>query len=187
MAGTRPTEALRVVGRQEWSCAQCGAQTVETVEQRHTFRYGSGESAADLTVELPVRRCTACGFEFLDQQSEEIKLEAICEHLRVLSPAGIRRIRTRHGMTQAEFAEVTGLGTASLVRWENGSMNHTRAYDRYIRLLDSPNVMRRLKRLAGLAGTPIEQAHPGDERWRVRKVTEDVRRHQRAFVLRPAA
>ena len=90
-------------------------------------------------------------------------------------------------MTQAEFAEVTGLGTASLVRWENGSMNHTRAYDRYIRLLDSPNVMRRLKRLAGLAGTPIEQAHPGDERWRVRKVTEDVRRHQRAFVLRPAA
>ena len=40
-------------------------------------------------------------------------------------------------MTQAEFAEVTGLGTATLVRWENGSMNHTRAYDRYIRLLES--------------------------------------------------
>ena len=51
-------------------------------------------------------------------------------------------------MTQAEFAEVTGLGTATLVRWENGSMNHTRAYDRYMRLLENPEVMRQLRELA---------------------------------------
>ncbi len=134
--------------RQERSCGRCGAETVDTVEHLHTFRYGAGKSAADLTAHLPVRRCGTCGFEFLDQESERIKLEAICEHLGVLSPSGIQRIRERYGMTLAAFAEVTGLGTATLVRWENGSMNHTRAYDRYIRLLEKPEIMRELKRLA---------------------------------------
>lgn len=68
---------LQDVGRKETSCARCGADAVDTVEQRHTFRYGSGEAAADLTVDLPVRRCAACGFEFLDRDSEAIKLERI--------------------------------------------------------------------------------------------------------------
>ncbi len=90
-------------------------------------------------------------------------------------------------MTQAEFANVTGLGTATLVRWENGSMNHTRAYDRYIRLLDSPEVMRRLKRLVQPSESLIERPNTADRRWRARKVTRDLRQHQSAFALRPAA
>ena len=187
LAETRSVEALQAGGQQARSCARCGAETVETVEHRHTFRYGSGESAADLTVDLPVRRCTRCGFEFLDRQSEAIKLEAICEHLGVLSPAGLRRIRARYGMTQAEFADVTGLGTATLVRWENGSMNHTRAYDRYIRLLDSPEVMRRLRELARPSRPRIERTDGGDRRWRARRVTTSLRRQQSAFRLRRAA
>ena len=187
MAATRVVEALQAVGRPARSCARCGAETVETVEHRHTFRYGSGEVAADLTVDLPVRRCTTCGFEFLDRQSEGIKLEAICEHLGVLSPAGLRRIRARYGMTQAEFADVTGLGTATLVRWENGSMNHTRAYDRYIRLLESPEVMRRLRELVQPSRRRIERRNGGDRRWRARKITTSLRREQSAFSLRRAA
>ena len=147
MAGTSSTRAPGAV-KQERSCARCGAEAVDTVEHRHTFRYGAGESSANLTVDLPVRRCRACSFEFLDRESERIKLEAICDHLGVLSPSGIRGIREGYGMTQAEFAEVTGLGTATLVRWENGSMNHTRAYDRYMRLLENPEIMRQLRELA---------------------------------------
>ncbi len=146
MARTSSTRAPGAV-KQERSCARCGAEAVDTVEHRHTFRYGAGESAADLTVELPIRRCGTCGFEFLDRESERIKLEAICEHLGILSPSGIRRIREYYGMTQAEFAEITGLGTATLVRWENGSMNHTRAYDRYMRLLENDRIMKELRTL----------------------------------------
>ena len=187
MAGTRSTGTLQTTGQQARSCARCGAETVETVEHRHTFRYGSGEAAADLTVDLPVRRCTTCGFEFLDRESEGIKLEAICEHLGVLSPAGLRRIRARYGMTQAEFAEVTGLGTATLVRWENGSMNHTRAYDRYIRLLENPDVMRQLSELVQPSRRRIERKNGGDRRWRARKITTNLRREQSGFRLRRAA
>lgn len=176
----------KAIERRE-SCAQCGAPAVETVDQRHTFRYGTGESAADLTVDLPVRRCATCGFEFLDGESEQIKLEAICEHLGVLSPAGIRRIRERYGMTQAEFARVTGLGTASVVRWENGSMNHTRAYDRYIRLLESPDVMRRLRRLSEPAVRRARSPITVGGRWRACEDTDALRRQQSSFLLRRAA
>ena len=175
MARTRSERTLQAIGQQEGSCAQCGAQAVDTVEHRHTFRYGAGESAADLTVDLPVRRCGVCGFEFLDRESERIKLEAICKHLGVLSPSGIRRIREHYGMTQAEFAEVTGLGTATLVRWENGSMNHTRAYDRYIRLLEKPEIMQQLRRLAEPAGTGRDLGNGDDRRWRVLRVSDRSR------------
>ena len=187
MAGTGARRALQAVGQQEPPCAQCGAAAVDTIVHGQTFRYGKGESAADLTVELPVRRCSACGFEFLDRESERIKLEAICEHLGVLSPSGIRRIRERYGMTQAKFAEVTGLGTATLARWENGSMNHTRAYDRYVRLLGSPEVMRRLRRLAEPSTASDDKATTADRRFRARTVTEEIRRQQTIFVLRRVA
>ena len=180
----QPTPKCHMIDR---SCARCGAEAVDTIDHRHTFRYGSGESAADLTVNLPVRRCGKCGLEFLDRESERIKLEAICEHLGILSPAGIRRIRESYGMTQAEFAEVTGLGTATLARWENRSMNHTRAYDRYVRLLASPEVMRRLRRLVQSPRTSGDKANTEDRRFRVRTVTDEIRRQQSTFALRRAA
>ena len=168
----RSSGSPHAADRQAQSCAQCGAEAVDTVEHRHTFPYGAGASAADLTVDLPVRRCRTCGFEFLDRESERIKLEAVCEHLGVLSPSGIRGIRERYGMTQAEFAEVTGLGTATLVRWENGSMNHTRAYDRYIRLLERSEIMEQLRRLAARADRRGDPDNSVDRQWRALRVTE---------------
>jgi putative zinc finger/helix-turn-helix YgiT family protein len=188
VATTRSTRTLQAVGLQERRCAQCGAETVDTIERRHKFRYGAGESAAELTVDLPVRRCGTCGFEFLDRESEKIKLEAICEHLGVLSPSGIRRVRERYGMTQAEFAEVTGLGTATLVRWENGSMNHTRAYDRYMRLLESPEVMRRLRELAQPVASRNKLAQAVDDGGSATQTSEHVRGpDQAAMLLSPIA
>ena len=90
-------------------------------------------------------------------------------------------------MTQAEFARITGLGTATLVRWENGSMNHTRANDRYVRLLQNPDVMRQLRGIAEPAARRASSSNASDCRWRVRTETDALRREQSAFVLRRAA
>lgn len=185
VAGTRSARTLEAVGQLDRACARCGTEAVDTIDHRHTFRYGSGESAADLTVNLPVRRCGECGFEFLDRESERIKLEAICEHLGILSPAGIRRIREGYGMTQAEFADVTGLGTATLVRWENGSMNHTRAYDRYMRLLENGRIMNELKRLVEPATRDSDLRNAVDSPWRT--LRDAHRRKEDPFSLRRIA
>lgn len=47
-------------------CPQCGEHSVTTYLHHDTFTYGSGDTAATLeVVDLPVRRCGACDFEFL--------------------------------------------------------------------------------------------------------------------------
>ena len=131
-------------GQKNLECPQCGTGGVRTSQHRHTFTYGSEESAFELTVEVPVRRCTSCDFEYLDEEAEQLKHDAVCRHFGVLSPGEIRRIRERHQMTRVRFAEVTGLGEASLNRWENGLTIQTQGNDRYIRLLALPGIMQHL-------------------------------------------
>ena len=115
-------------------CADCnGAAT--TVRHRHVFRYGRGETEVDIEVELRVRVCGECGFEFLDEEGERLKHEAVCRHLGVLSPQEVRDIRGRYRMTRSAFAEMTGLGEATLGRWETGAGIQSHANDRYLRLL----------------------------------------------------
>ncbi len=119
------------------TCPHCEGG-VETIMHNDVFRYGAGESAVDLAVILPVRRCSSCGVEFLDHEAERVKQEALCRHFGVLTPWEIREIRLRHGLSRAGFAKLTGLGEATLGRWEAGALIQTLANDRYLRLLAEP-------------------------------------------------
>ena len=71
----------------EPACPMCGDTGIATSWNRHAFDYGSGETAVELTVSVPVRRCDACEFEYLDEAAERLKHEAVCRHLGVLPPA----------------------------------------------------------------------------------------------------
>ena len=159
---SRPsTTRIHAVAESDYTCPQCGDNAVTTFRHRHTFVYGSGESAVDLTVDLPVRRCVSCEVTFLDDEAERLKHDAVCQHFGVLTPTEIRRIRESYGMTRAAFARVTGLGEATLNRWENGIMIQTLANDRYLRLLASPATMQRLKSF-GSAEQSSSSASTGD-------------------------
>lgn len=164
------------------TCPLCGESEVTTTMTPHTFEYGTGDSSVELHVRLPVGRCGPCGFEFLDDEAERLKHRAICEHLGVLAPGEIQKIRKDHGMTRARFARVTGLGEASLNRWENGLSIQTQANDRYLRLLARPDNMLRLE-----AFTETEWADPIASRFRTVTVTNVVRAQQSAFCLRLVA
>ena len=159
---SRPsTTRIHAVAEIDYTCPQCGDNAVTTFRHRHTFVYGSGESAVDLTVDLPVRRCVSCEVTFLDDEAERLKHDAVCQHFGVLTPTEIRRIRESYGMTRAAFAQVTKLGEATLNRWENGIMIQTLANDRYLRLLASPATMQRLKSF-GSAEQSSSSASTGD-------------------------
>ena len=145
-----PTDAVRATDDSPFgdlTCPICGEAGVVTYDHHDTFEYGSGEAAVTLQVELPIRRCEACDFEFLDQEGERLKHEAVCRHLGVLTSAEIRQIRKRYGMTRSSFAEFTGLGEATLNRWENGVLIQNRANDRYLRLLAMRDIFDRLSHL----------------------------------------
>ena len=172
---------------EEVRCPDCeGIAT--TRRHRHVFRYGQGVSAADIAVELPVRHCGACGFEFLDEEGERLKHEAVCRHLGVLAPQEIRDIRSRQGMTRAAFAAVTGLGEASLGRWETGAGIQSHANDRYLRLLAQQGGIARLSSVL----REMEEAEKAREtrtvetkrsRFLSLHINEDVRQAQRSFEL----
>ena len=170
----------------ECTCFECDAQT-RTEWREHAFTYGAGASAVELNVTLPVRVCNSCGFEFLDHEAETLQHEAICAHLDVLTPKEIRGIRKMHRMSRVEFSKITGLGEATLNRWENAILIQNTANDRYLRLLASPDNIQRLERLDSSARSAARPS-PSSEIGRFRvELSEGLRRQQAGFSIRKVA
>lgn len=135
---------------QEHECPLCGIACT-TSWHEHTFVYGAEESATKLTVRLPVRFCAACDESFLDWEANEIEHRAVCEHLGVLSPAEIKEIRQKYGMTQKAFAEVSGIGETSISRLEKGLIIQSLENDRYLRLLQKATNLQELQSIVSRA------------------------------------
>lgn len=165
-------------------CTECGS-AIATSWHMHTFRYGTGESATDLTARVPVRRCDGCDFDYLDYVGERILHEAVCHHLGVLTPAEIRAIRERHGLSRAAFAKITGIGEASLSRWESGINVQNPANDRYLRLLAHAGVLGLLQGVEGVASASAQVASRAT--FRLIETTATLRQRQQSFSLRPLA
>jgi putative zinc finger/helix-turn-helix YgiT family protein len=136
------------VGNQAVRCGQCGSAHLVASTHDDAFTYGTGTDAVELSVPVPVYSCQQCGFVFTTDAAEVLRHEAICRHLGVLTPAEIRQIRAQANLTRDRFAALTGIGTASLSRWETGELIQSAGYDKYLRLLESPDNLRQLRHLA---------------------------------------
>ena len=126
-------------------CPTCGDHNVRSTIETETFSYGDGPEAVELTIRVPVRTCNSCGFQFTDDIAEDMRHEAVCRHLGMMSPKEIQRIRKAYGMSRADFARLTRIGEASLARWESGQLIQSPAYDRFLYLLKFPENLERLK------------------------------------------
>ena len=159
------------------TCPQCDAGPVTTTTHQDAFDYGLGEDAVTLHVTIPVRYCRACDFEYLDDEADLIRHEAVCRHLNVLTPTEIRSIRKGHRMSRAEFAQVSGFGEATLNRWENGAIIQNRANDNFLRLLADPEILNRVKRPRAVE--PIAESLPvGSRRGQVLNFEDPSLREQ---------
>ena len=164
------------------TCFECDAP-VRTEWRDHTFAYGAGESAIELTTHIPVEICGLCGTGSLGHEAERLLHEAVCAHHGVLTPREVRAIRERHGLSRAAFAEVSGLGEATLHRWENGILIQNRANDRYLRLIESADnllALRQLGRGSHAAAPPWRPSFPA------LGAVSALRAHQAAYQLRVA-
>ena len=132
----------------------CGTPGVKTELVRDPFVYGQGDDAVELSVDILVHTCGHCGVSFTGEDAEIKEHDAVCRHLGLLTPTEIRGVRTRYGMSRAAFAHCTGLGEATLARWERGDVMQNRANDRYLRLLRDPDIFRKAQQLARAAERP---------------------------------
>ena len=115
-------------------CPDCDQEMVNKRDM-HSFSYGAGDDAIDVTVEVPMVGCTACDLYFLEAEGQELAHEALCRRLGVLSPRQIRAIRAKFRMSREEFATKTGFDETTLRRWERGEGIQSPANDLYLRNL----------------------------------------------------
>jgi putative zinc finger/helix-turn-helix YgiT family protein len=158
-------------------CFDCGSSDVVRTLERQVFQYGSGESAIDLTAEMPVYTCNSCGYQFAGPEADDARHEAVCRYLGVLTPPEIISIRQSTGLSRAEFCELTRVGIASLKRWETGNLIQNAANDELLFLMGfSENVQRlrsrdrhRALNLETLSAEPVvPSSHRSTHRFRGR-------------------
>lgn len=126
-------------------CPNCESANVLTAVEDETFQYGQEPNAAAISVSIPVYRCQDCEFAFTGHEAELIRHNAVCKHLGILNPDEVRAVREGFDMSQANFSAATGIGTASLARWESGSLLQNKSVDTLLFLLTFPENMARLK------------------------------------------
>lgn len=179
-------------------CPACGHAHMNERVETQVFTYGRGDIAVQLSARVPVYTCSDCGFAFTDEAAEEARHEAVCRHLGVMTPTEIQSLRRRHGLSRAELARITRIGTASLNRWENGLLTQSPALDQLLylclfeenlRLLRSRDPSEPISLAVEGSGSvlPVSesgQSRPRDPRFRDLEVTPSLREQQQCFRLR---
>jgi putative zinc finger/helix-turn-helix YgiT family protein len=127
-------------------CPECGSTELTTRIEEEKFRYGSGKAAVQLEAIVPITECDRCNYVFYPAGAEEAKHKAVCQYLGVMPPDQIAAIRHSLGMTRAELSELTGLGEATIGRWERGAVIQNVANDQYLFLLGFSDNVDRLRR-----------------------------------------
>jgi putative zinc finger/helix-turn-helix YgiT family protein len=94
--------------------------------------------------EVPVHeelyRCGVCGEEeYSFEQMQAVEREAgriYREQEGYLQPEGIRAMRERWALTQAQLEEALGIGRKTVARWEAGRVLQQRSLDNLLRAID---------------------------------------------------
>lgn len=160
------------------SCPVCEEGTARLSVETQEFEYGEGDDAVTLEARVPVWTCDACGEQFADWRGEDARHGAVCDHLGRLRPVAVQAIRQRQGLSQEQFATLTGIGIASIKRWESGSLIQGEAFDRYLRLIENPMVFAELQREV------FAKSDVREPTFRT-QIPLQVREQSRVFVLRP--
>jgi putative zinc finger/helix-turn-helix YgiT family protein len=161
-------------------CDECGERSVRGSFREQQFIYGDGTDAVELSARIIFWACAHCGHAYTDGDAEDSRHEAVCRHLGVLSPKEIREIRETQGMSQADFAKVTGFGLASVKRWETGALIQNQAADRLLRLIEGDaSIMARLVAMRNRALTRVSKSSFRTD------FSDEIRKAAEVFVLRP--
>jgi len=132
------------------TCPACRENTVSTSIEKDDFVFRSGGVDYPVSAEIPVHVCSSCGESFISEIGETARHAAICRAMQRLTPQEIYELRhERLALSRKSFAALSGIGEASLARWESGELIQSESNDNLLRLLMSDNnvqVLRELRR-----------------------------------------
>lgn len=131
--------------RKNLECPNCGERDISSSNIIDEFEFGSGGDRKKLSVEVELLTCGTCNFRFTGSDAERKRHERICSHMEILNPREITSLRKIYGMTRKDFSKVTGLGQATLARWETGQLFQNKAYDNYLYLLSFDEIFSKIQ------------------------------------------
>ena len=116
-------------------CPECGADMYETTEPVIRELHG----VTTVVTGVPHWQCERCDNYALDGEYATMfarkQIEQVSRAKGVKTPAEIRGLRKRLGMTQAEFENMLGVSTPTCSRWENGAAFPAKSTDRLMRAM----------------------------------------------------
>src|SRR5438067_1401369 len=95
-----------------------------------------GDAVAEtLLIEVPASRNPKTGQVFLTDAARAILEQVKARHLGLLTPAQIRSLRLRLGLTQRRISQLLQIGEKSWTRWETGKERPSRSLNVLLRAL----------------------------------------------------
>jgi putative zinc finger/helix-turn-helix YgiT family protein len=159
-------------------CPECGSDRVRTEWVDDRFPFTADGQTTELSYRVPLRICGNCESQYLDDEAETIQDDTARRHLGLLTTGELREIREPYG-TQTEFGVLSGIGVASLSRWETGASFQTKAFDNLMFLLRFPENGERLRERSWVPAQP--------RRFRCLEITDRKRAQAERFQLRRQA
>ena len=124
------------------------------------------------------------GFQFTAYVAEQLRHEAVCHHLGLMTPNEVKNLRQKYTYSQSEFSRVTRIGEASLSRWETGQLTQNAAYDQLLYLLTFSDNLERLRERAQQRETRGASASSRESASRSQQVAERRVRRRESFAER---
>jgi putative zinc finger/helix-turn-helix YgiT family protein len=118
-----------------WRCSDCFTLTVVPTVIDYTARVKQDGVVHELHLPgIEVPRCQTCGALTCTTAVDELVNDALRSHLRLLTPAQIRKGIEQLGLQQQELAERLGVAPETISRWVNGALIQSRAMDNLLRI-----------------------------------------------------
>ena len=133
-------------------CPFCDAHGLTAVQKTKTFGYGVGEMQVAVRAQLPYLRCPNCDAEIETEETGRLAEDAGRRALGMMVGKDLKNFRNDVlGLSIRDMSRITGVGTASLIRWEKGKLRPNRSMDLLMMILrDFPETAAYAKRLAKL-------------------------------------
>jgi putative zinc finger/helix-turn-helix YgiT family protein len=140
-------------------CGKCRQQAVEIAIIPYDVQVDHDGRKYNVSIpSLSVPKCGNCGDISIDDEADKQIDTAFRKVAGLLTPEEIRAGHEACGLNQQRFADVLGIASSTLSRWENGAQVQQRSLDRLMRaFFDVPALREYLMRPRGL-GKTIQRA-----------------------------